>query len=160
MKTVQVSLVGASTYATMTQIFTRGTPYVIPQQQWDVLQPEVHPVTGATMFCLTSEIESSKEKEADLVEVGLVDSGELDTGQTIIYLNGADENTPDLPEKDGSDLSDLDDPETDATAAQATTQPETPVVVEDASKDATAASTGSRKLILGGKKAADEAVQV
>lgn len=164
---VEISLIGAASYGTLTTVFQKGTPHAVTLAVWEYLKNETNPSTGETLFCLTSELPEPVSKDspditsADLRASGL---GELDTGSQAVQNNLSDmdlEDAPQVPliDADGEELpSGASD---DAPVGETTL---TSALGEDASKvdsDPSTASTDTvsapRKVTIG--KAA-KAVQV
>ena len=98
--TVEISLIGAKTYGTLSKVYQKGEPSVVSAAVWEMLRNEVNPASGATLFCLTSELPpearpltSNDLSQADLRAAGLM--GEIDTGKPV-------ENTLDILKGDTS----------------------------------------------------------
>lgn len=100
---IQITLIGAESYTTLTRTYRAGSSYGIRREQWDGLQHERNPATGKILFALTSDVPAvTVTTSVEPVATGRVITGEIDTGMGVSVA--VDDSVP-----DGSDLRDLEE---------------------------------------------------
>lgn len=156
---VQISLIGAKTYGTLSTVYQAGEPREVTTGEWAKLKVEVNPATGDRLFCLTSDL-PPVPADLDIEALSLSGLGpELDTGASFSphreaiqaeedgdYPRGASDTDP-VGEVKLSQLIDTtpDSEQPSLTHAEAS---------QDAQKPDLVGSQASKKLTIGGRSKA------
>jgi len=144
--TVEISLVGAKTYGTLTRVFEQDRSYPVTHSAWAELKKEKNIATGAKLFCLTADLPPKVDtsrgdmQASDLRDSGL--SGEVDTGAVEHTLDSIAA----LDEVEAARLA-AEEAEIERQLAEGESTGETTPTTEGD----TATTTAPKKVTLGGK---------